>query len=104
MPFEKGQSGNPSGQKDRRKTRAQIAVTQFVDARADKLEGWLDRIDEKDGPKAAFQAFVSVLEFALPKLARKELAGDPENPVQTVSRIELVAGGNRTDTATPETD
>lgn len=92
MPFEKGQSGNPSGQKDRRKTRAQIAVTQFIDARADKLEGWLDRIDEKDGPKAAFQAFVSVLEFALPKLARKELAGDPDNPVHTVHRVELVSG------------
>lgn len=94
MPFEKGQSGNPSGQKDRRKTRAQIAITQFVDARADRLETWLDQINEKDGPKAAFQAFVSVLEFALPKLARKELTGDPENPLQTVHRVELVSGNS----------
>lgn len=99
MPFQPGQSGNPSGQKDRRKTKAQIAITHFVDDNAERLQSWLDKIAEDD-PKEAFKAFTSVVEYALPKLARKELVGDPDAPVQTVTRVELVAGGNGTDSTT----
>lgn len=43
----------------------------FVDENADRLTGWLDRIAEEN-PKAAFDAFMSVCEFAIPKLSRSE--------------------------------
>lgn len=85
MPFEAGQSGNPGGKQDRRKTKAQIAITHFVDDNAERLQSWLDQIAQDD-PKEAFKAFTSVVEFALPKLARREIAGDPDAPV--VHRIE----------------
>lgn len=88
MPFKPGQSGNPSGQKDRRKTKAQIAITHFVDDNAERLQSWLDKIAETE-PKEAFKAFTSVVEFALPKLARTELTGDEDAPLRTVSEVVL---------------
>src|SRR5690348_6600324 len=102
MPFAPGQSGNPGGKPDRRKTKAQIAITHFVNDNAERLQSWLDKIAAEDA-KEAFKAFTSVVESALPKLARQELTGDPENPVQTVYRVELVSGDGK-GRASAETD
>ena len=88
MPFAPGQSGNPGGKPDRRKTKAQIAITHFVNDNAEKLQTWLDKIAETE-PKEAFKAFTSVVEFALPKLARTELTGDEEAPLRTVNEVIL---------------
>ena len=52
-----------------------MAIANFVDENADKLQGWLDEIAEKDGAKAAFQCFIDVVEYNIPKLARTELTG-----------------------------
>jgi hypothetical protein len=35
----------------------------------------LERIEDKDGPKAAFQCITDLLEYHVPKLARTELVG-----------------------------
>lgn len=40
-----------------------------------------------------------LLRKTLPDLSSVELSGDPENPVEMVTRIELVPLGNGTDTA-----
>lgn len=47
------------------------AIAMFVDNNAHRLEGWLDKIAEKD-PKQAFDCFQSVIEYHIPKLARTE--------------------------------
>jgi hypothetical protein len=75
MPFEKGKSGNPKGKaKGPNKATAQAreAIASFVDGNADRLSGWLDQIAEQDGPKDAFNCFMSVVEYHIPKLARTE--------------------------------
>ena len=75
MTFRKGQSGNPGGQNSPRTNRARMAIANFVDQNADKLQVWLDDIALKDGSKAAFQCFIDVVEYNIPKLARTELTG-----------------------------
>ena len=69
---------------------AREAIAEFVDGNATHLQAWLDGIakDPKHGPKAAFDCFMSVVEYHIPKLARTEHAGDKDNPV--TQRIEMV--------------
>lgn len=97
MPFVKGTSGNPAGRpqgsKDRATINARAAIADFVEGNADRLCGWLDAIangEKKDDdiwirrpdPKAAFDCYMSVIEYNIPKLARTEHAGDQNNPVR----------------------
>jgi hypothetical protein len=76
MVFAAGQSGNPAGRPqgipDKRVAVAREAIAHFVDNNAVRLTEWLDRIAEKD-PKQAFDAFMSVVEYHIPKLARSEI-------------------------------
>jgi hypothetical protein len=53
---------------------AREAIAAFVDANAEKLQGWLDEI-AADSPKDAFNAFLALVEFHVPKLARVEHTG-----------------------------
>lgn len=56
---------------------AREAIASFVDGNAHRLSGWLDKIaaNPKQGPKVAFDAFMSVVEYHVPKLARTEMTG-----------------------------
>ena len=49
----------------------------------EKLQEWLDEIakHEKLGPKVAFDCFMQVAEYHVPKLARVEQVGDETKPV-----------------------
>lgn len=60
---------------------AREAIARFVDGNADRLQEWLDLIAETEGPKAAFQCFMDVVEYHVPKLARTELTGENGGPV-----------------------
>ena len=62
---------------------AREAIARFVDGNAGRLQGWLDEIAERDGARAAYQCFMDVVEYHVPKLARTEISGDPDNPVKT---------------------
>jgi hypothetical protein len=84
---------------------AREAIAKFVDENSWRLQDWLDKIadgvpPEKDprghiipmtgsrpNPKLAFELFQSVIEYHVPKLARTELAGDPNNPIGLVHSI-----------------
>lgn len=67
--------GRPKGSTNRSTAMAREAIAQFVDGNSDRLQGWLDDIaaDEKHGPKAALDAFMGLLEYHVPKLARTEI-------------------------------
>ena len=90
--FKKGEIKPNQGKRGPSKTTklAREAIASFVDGNAEKLQQWLDGIaeDPKHGPKAAFDCFMSVVEYHIPKLARTEHAGDKDNPVH--QRIEMV--------------
>jgi hypothetical protein len=61
---------------------AREAIAEFVDLNSTKLQRWLDEIYDQDGPKAAFGAFSDLLEYHVPKLARTEVVGKDEGPIE----------------------
>ncbi len=76
--------GRPKGSPNKTTALAREAIARFVDGNAHRLQGWLDEIaaDEKHGPKVAFDCFMDVVEYHVPKLARTELTGEGGGPVK----------------------
>lgn len=96
MPFEPKNNANPSGRPvgavGKATATAREAIASFIEGNVGRLEGWLDAIadgvpDKKDetgvvtkwirhpDPDAALKAYMSVIEYHIPKLARAELVG-----------------------------
>lgn len=75
MAAKKGQknpgAGRPPGSPNKTTAQAREAIAAFVDGNAHRLEKWLDQIAE-ESPHSAFLAFMSVVEYHIPKLARSE--------------------------------
>jgi len=90
--FKKGEKKPNQGKRGPGKATlaAREAIARFVDSNSDRLQDWLDEIAEQDGPKAAFQCFMDVVEYHVPKLARVEHAGDEDNPLRHSIKIEFV--------------
>ncbi len=89
--------GRPKGSPNKATQSAREAIARFVDGNAGKLGQWLDEIYERDGPQAAFKCWADVVEYHVPKLARTEIAGDKDNPLTTVTKVELVPFVKRQD-------
>lgn len=85
--FGKGNPGKPKGATNKTTRLAKEAIARFVDGNADRLQEWLDQIAEEEGPKAAFACFADLLEYHVPKLARTEIAGDQDKPVQHAVKV-----------------
>lgn len=74
------------------------AVAALLEANGDKVQTWLDTVAYGDGdqvkpdPKAALQLLAQLAEYASPKLARTELAGEVATTVRAlpVVRVEFV--------------
>ena len=81
--------GRAVGVPNRATAAARQSIALFVENNVDRLQGWLDAIaeDEKLGPKVAYDCFMSVVEYHVPKLARTEITGDPDNPLKTSLEI-----------------
>jgi hypothetical protein len=81
--FRKGQKRPNQGKHGppRASLAAREAIARFVEGNTGKLQEWLDEIAEKEGPKAAFQCLVTLLDYHVPKLARQELVGRDEGPI-----------------------
>lgn len=89
--------GRAKGTPNKATVLAREAITLFVDSNSARLEDWLVKIEKKHGAKAAFESFVALVEFAVPKLARTELAGEGGGPI----RVAVDRWGRRDD-LTPE--
>lgn len=66
--------GRPKGAKNKATEEGRRAIAEFVDGNAHRLVEWLDRMAAED-PEAAFKAFMSVVEYHIPKLQRSEVTG-----------------------------
>jgi hypothetical protein len=78
--------GRVAGVPNKSTALAREAIAKFVDGNSHKLQEWLDDIatNEKLGPKVAFDCFMQVAEYHVPKLARTEHAGDTDQPVKII--------------------
>ena len=99
-------SGRQVGSVNKVTLTAKLAIAEFVDGNAHRLEGWLDKVAngdvllDKDGnkvydgegnpvylvrpnPERAFNLFQSVVEYHVPKLARSEISGPNGGAIQT---------------------
>jgi hypothetical protein len=78
--------GRKAGVPNKATAKAREAIAVFVDGNADRLQTWLDEIamDERYGPKTAFDCFMAVAEYHVPKLARQEHVGADNGPIELV--------------------
>ena len=74
--------GRPKGLKNKSTEAARAAIATFVDGNSDRLQQWLEEIYLEGGAKEAFKAFSDLLEYHVPKLARTEVTGKDEGPVE----------------------
>jgi hypothetical protein len=72
----KSGGGSRKGAPNKSTAQAREAIARFVDGNAERLQEWLDQIAAEDGPKAAFDCFVDLIEYHVPKLARTEVTGE----------------------------
>lgn len=63
------------GSKNRVTSELREVVTQFLDQNLDKMQKWLDQIEEQEGPLEAFKRLEAILEYSIPKLQRTEVTG-----------------------------
>ena len=96
MAFKKGEKttagpGRPKGLPNKTTQQAREAIAMFVDTNAHRLTEWLDTVangnpenDIKPNPAKAFELFQSVVEYHVPKLARTEVTGADQGPVEMV--------------------
>jgi nitrogen-specific signal transduction histidine kinase len=87
-------AGRKPGSPNRAARNARAAIARFIDANVDRLQGWLDRIAEEQGPLAAAKLFVDLVEYHVPKLARTEIANADSKPFKvdaTISPVEAYA-------------
>jgi len=82
--------GRPKGVPNKATQDARMAIAQFVDNNAHRLEGWLDQVAQEN-PEKAFQLFQSVVEYHVPKLARTEstVSGPDGGPVQHSLKVKF---------------
>lgn len=79
--------GSRKGIPNKSTANAREAIARFVDGNADRLNAWLDEIEERDGPKAAFQCFSDLLEYHVPKLSRSEIDAKVEGTLSIADTV-----------------
>lgn len=72
-PKPKG-AGRVAGVPNKATANAREAIAAFVEGNVERLNAWLDQI-AADSPKDAFNCFMDVVEYHIPKLARTEHTG-----------------------------
>ena len=78
--------GRTIGTPNKSTAKAREAIAAFVDGNAHLLQTWLEQIavDDRYGPKTAFECFMAVAEYHVPKLARTEHTGANDGPIEMV--------------------
>lgn len=94
QPRNKG--GRPKGSLNKATREFRETVQSLLDAQGPHIPRYLQMVAEGDeskglrpDPGKALDLLAKLAEFAAPKLGRVEHVGDPENPLRTVTRIEL---------------
>lgn len=81
-------AGRVAGTPNKATANAREAIAAFVEGNVDRLNNWLDQI-AVDSPKDAFNCFMSVVEYHIPKLQRSEHSGVDGKPMQVMASIKI---------------
>jgi hypothetical protein len=94
--------GRPKNLPNKATTNAREAIAALVEGNVGRLNGWLSEIHTEQGAKAAWDCFMDVVEYHIPKLARTEHVGKDGGDLKVVHQIELVdlVGNGADSTAT----
>jgi hypothetical protein len=83
--------GRPKGAENKATTDFKAAVNNVLNYAAPKMVGWLESValgdieqGVKPAPEKALDLLAKLAEFAAPKLARTEIAGDKDAPLKTI--------------------
>ena len=90
MPKDRKYGGRTKGTPNKATAAAREAIAAFVDGNAHRLQGWLEAIAESEGPQAAWDCMVSVLEYHVPKLQRTDINANIEGKVEALVRVLFV--------------
>lgn len=67
--------GSRKGIPNKATQNAREAIARLVDGNAWRMEEWLQRIEQEEGPLAAWKCMQDVIEYHIPKLSRTEHTG-----------------------------
>jgi len=77
--------GSRKGVPNKATQNAREAIARLVDGNAGRMQEWLDRIAEEEGPMAAWRCLSDVIEYHVPKLSRTELTGEGGGAVRIIA-------------------
>ena len=80
-------AGRPKGSPNKATAAVREAIAVFAEGNAHKLQEWLDDVAMGTGgnrpdPAKAADLYLRAIEYHIPKLARTELAGDADAPIE----------------------
>lgn len=77
--------GRSKGTPNRATAHAREAIAAFVDKNSQRLDELLDKIEDDEGPQAAWSCIMDLVEYHVPKLARTELTGADGGAIQVTA-------------------
>jgi hypothetical protein len=85
--LENNGAGRPKGSPNKSTAAVREAIALFAEGNAHKLQSWLDDVamgagGNRPDPAKAADLYLRAIEYHIPKLARTELAGDADAPIE----------------------
>lgn len=77
--------GSRKGIPNKATANAREAIAHLVEGNIHRMERWLDEIEQRDGPLAAWRCLQDVIEYHIPKLARTEVTGEGGGAVRIIA-------------------
>lgn len=79
--------GREKGTPNKSTAEVREAIAAFASANVDQMGIWLNEIES---PEKKLDLFLRAIEYHVPKLARTEVAGDPNAPILQKIELEIV--------------